>query len=195
VPVVNIIGRHDYSNRQLSFFAPVKIECIGIAASLSESLAAQPSLVHELTPTEFEEFVCERLFAMGMEPKRVSSTYQPDGGIDIVFWPRWKGGFPFLGAAQVKHHRDHGIVEGPSTVRDFVGSLAGKPFAAGVIVTNTSFSPSAEWFARAQAGLVRLRDFKDICRWLANDFGDQEEWREFPSSIELAPGVVVRLRT
>lgn len=195
VPVVNIIGSHDHSDRQLSFFAPVKIECIDVAASLSEALASQPDLVHKLTPPEFEEFVCERLFAMGMEPRRVSNTYRPDGGIDVVFWPRAKSAFPFLGAAQVKHHRDHTAVEGPSTVRDFVGSLAGKPFAAGLIVTNTSFSPSAEWFARAQSGLVRLRTFKDICRWLANDFGDDEEWRELPSSIEVAPGVIVRLRT
>lgn len=189
------MGRHDYSDRQLSFFAPVKIECVGIASSLSALLSSQPDLVHKLTPVEFEEFVCERLFAMGMEPKLVSNTYRPDGGIDVVFWPRSRGAFPFLGAAQIKHHREQSIVEGPSTVRDFVGSLAGKPFAAGLIVTNTSFSPSAEWFARGQAGLVRLRNFKDICRWLADDFGDDEEWRELPSSIEVAPKVIVRIRS
>jgi hypothetical protein len=131
---------------------------------------------------------------MGFEPLRVGPTNRKDGGIDVVFWPRLSGAFPFLGAAQVKHHHDMSIKEGPATVRDFAGVIAGHEFNAGIIVTNTSFSPDAQWFARERAKLLRLRDFTDIRRWMFNNFSDEAEWREIPKSIELSPGIIVKIR-
>jgi hypothetical protein len=179
---------------QLPLFDLVRIECIGIGYSLSQRISEDPTVIHALSPQEFEEFICERLYAMGLEPKRVGGTFQADGGIDVVFWPRDRSSFPFLGAAQVKHHRSPKTKEGPDTVREFVGSISGRPFSAGIIVTNTSFSPDAEWFARQHGGLIRLRGFDDICRWVENNFSAEAEWRELPSSIEVAPDVFVKIR-
>lgn len=181
------------SQRQL--VRPVRIELLGVGDCLSRYLTADPSLVHDLSPEQFEEFICERFDAMGLEPRRVGHTFHADGGIDVVFWPRKPSPFPFLGAAQIKHHRNPATVEGPKSVRELVGSINGQPFSAGVIVTNTTFSPSAEWYARQQSGLIRLRGFADIRRWLTDNFGADEEWRELPSSIELAPGVSVKIRS
>ena len=182
------------SAAQRSLFEPVRIELFGIGTLLSERLAAEPSLVHTLSPGEFEAFICERLFAMGLEPVRVGSIFEPDGGIDIVFWPRRPTCFPFLGAVQVKHHKSARRREGAPTVRQFAGSLVGRPFSAGMVVTNTSFTAGAEWFAKQQHGLIRLRGFSDIQRWLANNFTGEEEWRELPTAIELAPGIIVQIR-
>ncbi len=179
---------------QLSLFDPVEIKLVGIGRSLSERISGNPMIIHRLSPEEFEEFICERLYAMGFEPKRIGNAFQADGGIDIVFSPRGSSSFPFLGAAQIKHHRKPTVKEGPATVREFLGSISGHPFSAGIIVTNTSFSPSAEWFARRLGGLIRLRGFEDICRWIENNFSADAEWREIPSIIELAPGVSVRIR-
>ncbi len=173
---------------------PLHVEIIGIGKSLSEHLVQDPSLIHRITPEQFEEFICERLFAMGLEPRQVGATRRKDGGVDVVFWPRSKGAFPFLGAAQIKHHRDPTVKEGPATVREFAGVIAGNPFHAGLVVTNTSFSPDAQWFAREHAHLLKLRGLSDIRRWLLNNFHDEAEWREVPSSIELCPGVIVRIR-
>ncbi len=173
---------------------PIRIEAVGIAPALVRQLATDPELVHRLSADEFEEFICDRLYAMGMEPKRVGGTTQKDGGVDVVFWPRAKGAFPFLGAAQVKHHRDPSLPEGPGNVRDFVGAIAEHPFSAGIFVTNTSFTPDARWFADRQAGLIRLRDYRDLRRWMMGEFDDDAEWREMPSSITLCPGVVVKIR-
>ncbi len=117
-----------------------------------------------------------------------------EGGIDVLFWPRQKGAFPFLGAAQIKHHRNPKRKEGSSTIRDFYGAISAHPINAGLIVTNTTFSPDAEWFTREHAKLVRLRDFSDIRRWILNNFVDEAEWRELPRSIELCPGVIVNIR-
>jgi len=173
---------------------PLRVELVGVGRLLAERLAADPSLIHTLTPSEFEGFVCDRLFAMGLEPRRVGGLNQRDGGVDIVFWPRSKGAFPFLGAAQVKHHRDSCCTEGPATVREFYGAIANLSFNAGLLVTNTGFTPDAEWYAREHARLIRLRGFSDIRRWLLEDFDDAAEWRELPSSIELCPGVKVKIR-
>ena len=196
VPTVRVLNPVQASARQdeLPLLNPLRVELIGIGPVLSERLRLEPTLIHQVTPDEFEEFVCDRLFAMGFEPRRVGAINRKDGGVDVLFWPRLRGAFPFLGAAQVRHHRSPSTVEGSPTVRDFAGTLAAHPFNAGLLVTNTSFSPDAEWFARAHARLVRLRDFTDIRRWLLGNFGDEAEWREIPSSIELCPGVVVRIR-
>jgi Restriction endonuclease len=194
VPAVRVLSRsqaqHESDQGRIEL---VRIAVVGIAPMLAARLAAEPELVHRFSPGEFEEFVCDRLAAMGLEPKRVGPTNKKDGGIDIVFWPRSKAAFPFLGAAQVKHHRNPSTKEGPSTVREFAGAISGHPFNAGIIVTNTSFSPDAQWYARERANLIRLREFQDIRRWMFNKFDDDAEWREMPSSIELCPGVVVKL--
>lgn len=191
IPAIQVLGASSSSQQTIQ---PIRIEVVGVASVLTKQLAEDPALVHSISPEQFEEFVCDRLFAMGLEPRRVGAVNQKDGGVDIVFWPRQTSAFPFLGAAQVKHHRNPSFKEEPSTVRDFAGVLSGHPFNAGLIVTNTSFSPDAEWFARHHARLVRLRGFSDIRRWMFGPFDDDDEWREMPSSIELCPGVVIKIR-
>ena len=195
VPAVHVMNRiSPRVDTQLSFLSPLQVELVGIGPVLSEQLAKEPTLLHRISPEEFEEFICDRLFAMGFEPRRIGATNRKDGGVDVLFWPRLRGAFPFLGAAQIKHHRDPRTKEGPATVREFAGTLAEFPFNAGLLVTNTSFSPDAEWFAHKHAKLLRLRDFNDIRRWLFNNFDDDAEWREIPASIELCPGIIIRIR-
>jgi len=58
------------------------------------------------------------------------------------------------------------------------GAILGHPFNAGFVVTNTTFSPDAEWYAREHAKLIRLRGFDDIRRWVCGNFTDEAEWRE-----------------
>jgi CheY-like chemotaxis protein len=169
------------------------VDVIGVGRILAKHLVYEPTLVHGLSPEEFEELICDRLSAMGMEVRRVGGAFQKDGGIDIVFWSNGSN-FPFLGAAQVKHHKRPRTKEGVGSVRDFAGAIAGQPFGAGIIVTNTSFTADAEWFARERAKLIRLRDYQDVRRWLLGDFTDDAEWREIPESIQLCPGVTIDLR-
>jgi len=192
VPAVRIFKSSGTGSREA--LLPLQAEIFGIGRVLAERLARDSALVHELTPDEFEEFICDRLFAMGFEPKRTGNINSRDGGIDVIFWPRVPSAFPVLGAAQVKHHRSKYIKEGAGVIRDFAGAIASHPFNAGLIVTNTSFTPDAEWFARERAKLIRLRDIEDIRRWLVNNFSDDQEWREMPTSLELCPGVIIKVR-
>lgn len=196
VPAVRVLREaSDGALRQADLFdsVPLRVELLGVTRPLIEVLTRNPELIHSLAPTQFEEFVSDRLYAMGLEPHRTGPINRKDGGIDVIFWPRQQIPFPFLGAVQIKHHRNPQTGEGPSTVRDFAGAIAGQPFNAGIIVTNSSFSPDARWFAKERAKLLRLREFEDLRRWLANNFTDDAEWREIPSTIELCPGIVINL--
>ncbi len=126
---------------------------------------------------------------MGFEARRTGRANRKDGGIDIFFWNG--GPFPVLGAAQVKHHRIKYKSNGPDVIRDFRGVLATHPFQFGVVITNTTFTADAHWFADNQKGLIRLRDGKDLRRWIADEFVTDEFWRMVPAKVEICPGVVI----
>jgi restriction system protein len=175
---------------------PTLIQLVDISEPLHKRIAADPVLMMTLTPHEFERFVLERLSAMGMCPQLVGGgTNRRDGGVDIIFTPPKTFPFPFLAAVQVKHHRDRSTKVGPGPVRDLMGVLAThRLFSAGMIVTNTSFTADARDFATRAPALMRLRDFSDLMRWVADNFVDDAEWREIPRRIQLCEGIFVDVR-
>jgi hypothetical protein len=67
------------------------------------------------------------------------------------------------------------------------------PFHIGMVVTNTSFTADARWYAENQPAIIRLRDMEDLKRWIDSNFTDEAEWREMPAAIELCPGVTIDL--
>ncbi|HEX6099573.1 MAG TPA: restriction endonuclease [Thermoanaerobaculia bacterium] len=195
VPAIRVLeANRPADSGEPALLEPLRVELVSISSVLWQQLQADASTMHHLSPAEFEELICDRLFAMGFEPKRVGATNARDGGVDIIFWPRTSVPFPFLGAAQVKHRQNPRRKESSATVRDFAAAISGHPFNAGLLVSNTSFSADAEWFARERAKLVRLRGFDDIRRWLLGKFDDDAEWREIPRCIQLCPGVIVDIR-
>jgi anti-anti-sigma factor len=167
-----------------------------VLASATEQLIAalqkDIDLIYSIGAEQFELLICDRLDAMGFEVRRVGHTFAPDGGVDIVSWPK-KSVFPYLFAVQVKHRQSPSRKVGPGPVKDLMAVLQTSPFDAGLLVTNTSFTPDAVWWSQHGPRLLRLRDFKDLQKWLAGNFLDGS-LREFPREIELAPGITVRLR-
>jgi hypothetical protein len=90
-------------------------------------------------------------------------------------------------AVQVKHH-----VGDQKTGVDAVDRLLAwkdSHFGVGMLVTNRTFTRDAVWKAQRErnAGFLGLRDFFDLKRWLEEQWGTEEEWREIPNRIELAP--------
>jgi hypothetical protein len=171
--------------------SPVRVELIDVTQLLLDNLRIDPNEIHRIDCDEFEEFICGRLSAMGFQAHRTGRINRKDGGIDIVFWN--EGVFPILGAAQVKHHRTHNRSNGPEVVRDFRGALATCPAQFGVVITNTTFTADARWFADHQGGLVRLRDISDLRRWINDEFVTDEFWHAVPATIELCPGVKIEV--
>ena len=151
--------------------------------------------VRQLPPDKFQYLVADRLECMGLGVQLVGDVYRKDGGVDIIAWPQPNScAVPFLLGVQAKHHRTARKTGAPE-VRDFHGMLTsgGSPFQMGMIVTNTSFTPDAIWFASHNQALLRLRDLNDLRRWLQRDFVNEHEWREIPSEVELAPGVRITI--
>jgi transcriptional regulator with XRE-family HTH domain len=174
---------------------PTRVELIDISKALTERILKNPDEIYSIGPSKFEDLVLDRLAEMGLRPQRVgANTYARDGGIDIVFCGPSRCTFPFLGAVQVKHHRSPLIKTGPAPINQLAGVLGRGPFSAGIIVTNTSFTPSARWVASQRPALVRLRDLTDLMRWLKNNFTDAAEWKDIPEEIEVCPGLTVTIR-
>lgn len=169
------------------------VRLISATRPLLERLTEDFTEIYRLTPDEFEEFTAERFDAMGFHVQRVGAYNQRDGCVDIVFVPKVPTPFPFIGAAQIKHHRSPLKYMGPRTIREFSAVLGAHPFDVGVLITNTTFTPDARWFAENHAPLLRLRNGQDLRRWIGSQFTDEEEWREIPTSIQLCPGVVVQI--
>ena len=174
-------------------FVPPRVHLVDITPNLLHQLARDPDLLQQLGPERFEELVFDRLRMMGFDLQRVGNgTYQRDGGIDAVAWPR-SPCFPFLLAVQAKHTRSLDRKIGPAPVRELLGVLEATGFNAGMLVTNTTFTPSARWFAEQTPMLIQLRDNEDLRRWLRDEFLREYEWRGIPRSIEVCPGITVSL--
>lgn len=170
-----------------------RIYLVDVFPHILDMLRKDYSYIHQLNPDQFELLICDRLSNMGFEVERVGSIYSPDGGVDIVAWPSKPTPFPYLLATQVKHHKRPTKKTGPSAVKDLQAVVANQPFQAGLLVTNTGFTPNARWFATNRSHIIRLRDMHDLKRWVSDNFTDEAEWREIPSEIELSPGITLKL--
>jgi hypothetical protein len=169
------------------------VHVVNITSDIINVLCSDPNEIYQLTPSAFEELIGDRLQAMGFSITQVGGhSYHKDGGIDLIAWLP-KAEFPFFMAIQAKHHRSPKYKTGPGPVRELLGAVQSLPFTAGVLVTNTTFTPDAEWVAQQKPHLMHLRDIYDIRRWLENDFLDECDWRNFPDQIVVCPGVVISL--
>jgi hypothetical protein len=80
----------DEDQLQLPFSRHVKrtqIRLIDISETVWTNILTNPDELLQLNPAQFEEFVFERLCAMGLSAHRVGKTFRKDGGIDIIFTP------------------------------------------------------------------------------------------------------------
>lgn len=147
--------------------------------------------IYRMDSPAFEDFVGERLDKMGMNVRRTGNTYTPDGGVDLIASPRGSS-FPFLLAVQVKHHRSPRIKTGPGPIKDMQAVLGSLPFHAGMIVTNTSFTPDAKWWASQSPGKLQLHDINSIRNWIAGRY-EIDRFKDIPSVIELTPQFQVEI--
>lgn len=165
---------------------------LSLRPGLLDALQFEPAALFQLSPEAFEVLILDRFESMGFAVQRIGRSRTPDGGVDLIAAPR-SGPLPFLLAIQVKHHASNAPT-GPSAVRELEGVASRAPFNIGVLVTNTSFTADAKWIAGERPHLIRLRDVRDVVRWLYEDFLS-DDWSQFPKELELRPGLRVRLPT
>lgn len=169
------------------------VTTIDITTRLLPILKREPERLSELTPAQFESFVAERIDIMGFDVKITGASTAKDGGIDIIAIPRVPGLASYLMAIQVKHHAGSRKTGRPDV--DRLLAWKDSPFRIGLLVTNTSFTRDAMWAAalNQNKAFLRLRDFDDLRRWIQGTFWAEEEWREIPNSISLAPGITIEI--
>lgn len=170
-----------------------RVQLVDVTSNLLSRLITNYDEIYSIGPENFECLIHDRICAMGMDAERLGHSFKKDGGVDIVFWPRRPFPIPFLGAVQVKHNRSPSARIGPDAIRDMAGVLQAHPFQIGIVVTNTSFTADAKWFATHGQTIIRLRDMNDLRRWIESNFADDAEWREMPHELEVCPGVTIKL--
>jgi anthranilate synthase component 2 len=171
-----------------------RIETVDVTSELLTLLRKDEDNLYKITPEKFELFIADRLDAAGFAVMRVGATYSRDGGIDIIALPRFPSPCPFLLAVQVKHHSRADRKTGSPEVREFAGAIGHYEIQGGALITNTSFTADAEeWVARNRSKMLRLRDLRDVRRWLRDDFVDPAERRDLPSKIVLGRGIEVQI--
>jgi len=169
------------------------VTTVDVTPEFVRLLRQDPALLHQLSPEAFENLIGERLYRMGFDIQKTGTTALRDGGIDLVAIPKVRTVASYLMAVQVKHHAQ-GARTGRTPV-DRLLSWKDSPFRLGLIVTNTGFTRDALWTALRgpNRDFLRLRGFSDLKRWLEGNFWCPEEWRELPTQIEVAPGIVIAI--
>ena len=182
--------------KSLGLASPEKmtlISFVDLTPRLLNVLRDDPDQLRRLSPAEFERLVAERLDWMGYDVTLTGATTQRDGGIDLIAVPKIRTLGSFLLAGQVKHHRgDQKVTRGDV---DRLLAWKNSSFRLGLLVTNTAFTKDARWIAEQSGNreFLRLRDFEDLKRWIENNFTAEQDWREIPDFVELAPGIVVEI--
>lgn len=166
---------------------------VDITPKLLKMLKENPEYLRRLSPSQFEQFIAERLDRMGFDVTLTGATSHRDGGIDLIAVPKVRTVGAFLLAGQVKHHQGD-----QKTGREAVDRLLAwkdSHFRLGLLATNTEFTKDAHWVATqvANQSFIRLRDFEDLKRWLGENFYSLENWKEIPDELNLAPGVTVAI--
>ncbi|MFL6283685.1 MAG: restriction endonuclease [Pyrinomonadaceae bacterium] len=166
-----------------------RIEIINLSTVILKWLQEDPKRISALSPEQFEDLVADRLTRAGLSVTKTGKTNTPDGGIDLIAHPK-SSSIPYLLAVQIKHSRMNRPVPA-GVVRDFRGAITSLPIDIGMIVTNTRFTPDAQWTARQLPRLIRLRSIADLKLWLADEIDGSLILKDFPSTIEVAPGLVI----
>lgn len=169
------------------------IKVVDATSYLLEVLQRDPKQLSILSPEQFELVVADRLDHMGFAVQRTGPTSLKDGGIDIIAMPKTSNVGSFLLAVQAKHHREN-LKTGRESV-DRLLAWQNTAFRLGLLVTNSYFTRDALWKASQDPArnFLRLRDFEDLARWIQGIFTSEFEWREIPDSIELSPGILVKI--
>jgi len=165
------------------------VEVVDFSPVFLQWLEEDPTRIAKLSPDKFEDLIADRLTQIGLIVEKTGTTNTPDGGIDLIAYPKHSL-FPFILAAQIKHSRVNRKVKS-EVVRDFRGAITSLPIDIGMIVTNTDFTPDAEWAARQLPRLIRLRNLEDIKLWLSGKIDESIVTRDFPESIQVAPRLVI----
>jgi restriction system protein len=142
----------------------VDVESVNDA--LLQCIAADPDLVHALSPRKFEEFVAEVLARLGYDVQVTPASR--DGGVDIYAARKDHLG-SFLYLVECKKYAPHRSV-GVGLIRSLHGVVQAKHATAGIVATTSFFTKGAKEFQQSIPHQMALTDFLGIQHWLKDVF-------------------------
>jgi restriction endonuclease Mrr len=171
-------------------------------SQLKETIVTDPTLeiiewitkdyknLSKINPEKFEKIIAYLLLKNGYMVKMCGKTYESDGGIDIIAWKI--DIVTVIIAVQVKYKYNLKKKVTSGEVRDFVGAMQTcNQFNAGMLVTNSSFSPDSRWIEELGNIKIELKDSEDIQEWLK---GNYESRKFLDKEIHLNKKKIIRLK-
>lgn len=134
---------------------PIVEDISTINTSLLSKIAQNPKLLHECSPREFEELVCEMLDKKGYKVNLTSQT--KDGGKDIIIVENNLLG-SFLIYVECKHYSPERPI-GVNLVRELYGTISADEATAGLLITSSYFSKDAINFKNKVKHRISLMDY------------------------------------
>lgn len=130
---------------------------------LIREAAHNPSIIHRLTPRDFERFIAQIFEGFGFSVELTAATR--DDGADIVCMS-YTHGIPFKLAIEAKRYSPHRPVS-VDLVRSFVGANELIRANKLLFVTTSRFTRDARTYATSNflTNLLELKDLPDIQRW------------------------------
>lgn len=123
-----------------------------------------PQGLLSLEPRKFEELIAELLSREGMEVQLTPTTH--DGGRDILAFADTVAG-RHLYLVECKRYRPDRPVQ-VGWVRSLYGVVEHERATAGILVTTSYFTRSAQRFADGLKHRISLKDYEELVAWLRN---------------------------
>lgn len=130
--------------------------------TLLKKAKENPYIIHEFTPRQFEEMVCELLDKQGYDVKLTKQTR--DGGKDIIAVQKSILG-EFVIYVDCKKYAVHNPIR-VGLVRELYGTVAADDVTAGLLVTTSYFTKDAKEYRDTIKNRMSLMDYNDLVQAL-----------------------------
>lgn len=133
-----------------------------VGDTLLKRAKEKPQTIHNFSPREFEEFVCELLDKQGYSVKLTKQTR--DGGKDIIVIQKSILGEFCIYVECKKYDESRPISVG--LVRELYGTVMVDNATAGMIITTSYFSKDAKEYTEQIKHRMTLKDYNDLVQEL-----------------------------
>lgn len=155
-------AKRDYKIELFSFETQRRIKT-SFAKIFLTDFRNDPTLIHSLSPDEFEDFVALVLINKGYDVELTPKS--KDGGKDIIAKFEMPTGNTIVSYVECKKYKVDKKV-GVQYVRALYGTINTDRINAGIFVTTSSFTKGARDFQAANGHFLYLADINDLTNWL-----------------------------
>lgn len=140
--------------------AEIKYDINVVSSSILKQVVSRPEILYEITPRQFEEFVCELFMKRGYNVHLTKQTR--DGGKDLIVLNNSLLGDMIIYAECKKYSKNHPVNVG--LVRNLYGAVEADKATAGIMITTSYFSKDARKFQESIKSRMSLMDYTELMK-------------------------------